>query len=686
MKTRWRILPLEAIACLDKSLGLTINYKILRKITYFVSVLVLTFSLTVAGHSPAFGQFFVSPVSITDQQNQTFLWNVNRAYSCGASWCSRVYLGGHGGRGGLILGARRSLEQDDRATALTLERRAKLVQESFNRGLRNIISRNQELPQTYHPENWQFWRLFNPDKPLHPLTPQLNIGIQNNETVIYTQPNHDLRIPQIVVITVNNHDAIVNGITVEELAPVWRDQITQYASEALWGREFDAQYPLGRITITLIIVAFIFLCLRLISGLRKLLTQRRNLIKSQLQNLVNEAKVNPETLSGETLSDTVVQPNEDISDDADKVKNVNSNGQGYSSGYLHQKINQKINQIPKLIARRLNSQVSLQQGKNLVELLRRFLLIAELLVILLGISLICFVFRQTRPLIIMFAYQAILLPSLWVGITLIDKLLDFFIDDTLNGWAQEQQESHPNLNRYTMRVSTYSPALKGGKSWLFSGLGIYFTVVIIGINTAFLAGAGAFALLTAFLSRNLIENMLNGILILLTDRYAVGDVVQIGNLAGAVESMNLYCTNLRNLDGQLITIPHGQVATVINNTKDWSRVNLGLKIAWDADIRKAMEIILKVCQKMQNEAEWSDKILEPVDILGVDDISHEGIVIRFLVKTIPSQQWAAARTLRFRLKQALDEAEITLGVPQRFVWYHQHDHQTSRDFKNLLKP
>ena len=72
---------------------------------------------------------------------------------------------------------------------------------------------------------------------------------------------------------------------------------------------------------------------------------------------------------------------------------MKSNGQRYSSGYLNQKIHEKINQIPKLIARRLNSQVSLQQEKNLVELLRRFLFIGKLLVILMGISLICFVFR-----------------------------------------------------------------------------------------------------------------------------------------------------------------------------------------------------------------------------------------------------------------------------------------------------
>lgn len=667
------------------------NNKALKKITGLLTVFLLTFSLVITTHTPALSQFpLFLPSTTTEHQSQTPWWNVNRAHICGASsWCNKVYLGTKlSFKGELTLGASRNLEQDDRETSLILERRARLVQESFHLGIRNV-ARNETFPQTPPQNNWHFWRLFNPDKPQHPLLPQIKVGIENQQTVIYAPAQPELRIPQVSLVTVTRRDAIVNGTTVEELAPTWRDQILQASNEVLWGREFDAQYPLGRVKITLVIVIIGGLCMFVIHLLRELLRQWRNKIKVKLEKLINDAsELNPEAVSGETISadpmvsEPIAEEEETTISESDSVEENNKNGR-YSINY---QIKNKINQIPKAISAGLNTQVSLQQKKNLVELLRRFLLVGHLCVILVSIGLIVLVFRETRPLIIVFAIQAIILPILWIGITLIDKLLDFTIDATLNRWAQEQQAANPQSNRYTMRVSTYSPALKSGKSVIVFIVGIYITILVLGINPAILAGAGAFAILTAFLSRNVLENMLNGILILFTDRYAVGDVVQIGNLGGAVESMNLYITNLRNLDGQLITIPNGQINTVINNTKDWSRVNLGLTISWDADIKKAMEIILKVCHAMQNEPEWSEKILEPVDILGVDDISHQGTVIRFVVKTIPSQQWAVARTLRLRLKQALDEAEITLGVPQQALWHHQSDNKTSESSVRLVKP
>ncbi len=67
---------------------------------------------------------------------------------------------------------------------------------------------------------------------------------------------------------------------------------------------------------------------------------------------------------------------------------------------------------------------------------------------------------------------------------------------------------------------------------------------------------------------------------------------------------------------------------------------------------------------------YGKKILEPGEILGIDELSHEGILIRIVIKTQPSEQWAIARKFRFQLKQAIDAAGITLGVPQQEIWHH----------------
>jgi small conductance mechanosensitive channel len=199
-------------------------------------------------------------------------------------------------------------------------------------------------------------------------------------------------------------------------------------------------------------------------------------------------------------------------------------------------------------------------------------------------------------------------------------------------------------------------------------LGLYLSIWLLGFNPAVLASAGVIAVAVAFLSRSLLEDALSGIVILFTDRYALGDVVDFGGgMVGAVEDITLFITSLRNLDGQLISIPNRKIESVINNTKNWSRVNFTIRIAWHEDIDRAIEIMTQVAAKMQSEPLWQEKFLEPVEILGVDEISHEGILLRLLIKTQPSQQWSVGREFRLRVKHALDEAGIAVALPHHKI-------------------
>ena len=164
--------------------------------------------------------------------------------------------------------------------------------------------------------------------------------------------------------------------------------------------------------------------------------------------------------------------------------------------------------------------------------------------------------------------------------------------------------------------------------------------------------------------------MLNGILILATDRYAVGDVIEINGLSGCVESMDLYATSLRNLDGQLTVIPNGKISTVINMTKNWSQVNFTIEIAWDNNIEQVMMILQNTADQMYQEEEWQEKMIASADILGIEHLAHEGIMIRLIIPTEPSMHWAVGREFRWRVKEAFESAGITIGIPQREIWHH----------------
>ncbi len=79
-----------------------------------------------------------------------------------------------------------------------------------------------------------------------------------------------------------------------------------------------------------------------------------------------------------------------------------------------------------------------------------------------------------------------------------------------------------------------------------------------------LAGAGLIGVAVSLASQSLIKDAINGFFIILEDQYAVGDVINVGNVEGLVEAMNLRITQLRDAEGRLITIPNSEIKIVAN--------------------------------------------------------------------------------------------------------------------------
>lgn len=222
--------------------------------------------------------------------------------------------------------------------------------------------------------------------------------------------------------------------------------------------------------------------------------------------------------------------------------------------------------------------------------------------------------------------------------------------------------------RIALRFSTFSQVTKSILTVLLISIALLVGLSMIGIQIApLLAGAGILGLGISFASQSLIKDIINGFFILLEDQYGVGDVVVIGDVAGLVENMNLRITQLRNEEGRLITIPNNTITVVQNLSKEWSRVDLKINVAPNADIDEALALIKQVAQEMTQDPQWRPLILEPPSLLGIDDLTHAGVMVRLWIKTQPLKQWDVAREYRRRLKKALDAASIHIGVPQQLV-------------------
>lgn len=271
-----------------------------------------------------------------------------------------------------------------------------------------------------------------------------------------------------------------------------------------------------------------------------------------------------------------------------------------------------------------------------------------------------------------------------LGIVLLTYILirisDVIIDRFFGGLVSNTLVTPDTSQRLALRVSTFSRVLRSVVGVLLIGTGVLSVLSVVGVELGpLLAGAGILGLAISFASQNLIKDIINGLLILAEDQYAVGDVIQIGKVSGLVESMNLRITQLRNAEGRLITIPNSTITVVENLSKDWSRVDLAITIAYDADVDKAIDVIQTVGEKMCNDLDWRSKIPEPPEVLGIDEIGNEGITIRIWIKTLPLQQWSVAREYRRRLKRALDKQGIAIGVPQQSFWFRNTANDAPRD-------
>lgn len=323
--------------------------------------------------------------------------------------------------------------------------------------------------------------------------------------------------------------------------------------------------------------------------------------------------------------------------------------------------------------RQMRSTLLTRQQVNGMRMLGQFLSVLQIALWISAFMIIVGFFPYTRwlqPLmvevmrlpvrfgiIIAIAYILIRLSSIWI-----DRLLLAF---------QERTTINPERSqRLTLRLSTFSQVVKGLVAFLICGVAALIMLSFLGVRVApLLAGAGLVGFAISFASQSLIRDIINGFLVLLEDQYGVGDVITVRDMSGFVEAMNLRITQLRATDGTLITIPNGQIDIVQNLSKEWSRVDLMIPVGLTANLDRALHLIEQEAEALRRDDIWGPLILEPPLLLGVDELSHAGAIIRIWIKTQPLKQWDVAREYRRRLKIAFEIAQIPLGVPQQIVQF-----------------
>jgi moderate conductance mechanosensitive channel len=232
-----------------------------------------------------------------------------------------------------------------------------------------------------------------------------------------------------------------------------------------------------------------------------------------------------------------------------------------------------------------------------------------------------------------------------------------------------QDDDPLTTNQRELRAVTLAGVFKGVSKIvivLVAGLTI---LGILGINTApLIAGASVAGLAISFGAQNLIRDFISGFFILLENQYQVGDVIRAAGVSGQVEDMNLRITVLRDLEGVAHFIPNGEIKVVSNLAKEWSRAVVNVGVAYKEDLDRVVSVLNNVGQDLSRDPIFGQGILEPPQVLGIENFGDSQVTLRIVVKTRPLKQWETARELRRRIKAAFDSEGIEMPYPHRVVY------------------
>ncbi len=219
------------------------------------------------------------------------------------------------------------------------------------------------------------------------------------------------------------------------------------------------------------------------------------------------------------------------------------------------------------------------------------------------------------------------------------------------------------------RADTLSSLVKNITKVVILSVALIIILKHLGIDIGpILAAAGIVGLAVGFGAQNLVRDIITGFFILLEDQVRVGDVVNINGEGGLVERVTLRITVLRDLAGNVHYIPNGSITSVMNMTKEFSYYVFNVGVAYRENTDEVIRLLKEVDEDIRSMDEYKSEILEPLEILGVDQFADSAVIIKARIKTKPIKQWFVGRQFNAMMKKKFDENNIEIPFPHVTVY------------------
>lgn len=183
--------------------------------------------------------------------------------------------------------------------------------------------------------------------------------------------------------------------------------------------------------------------------------------------------------------------------------------------------------------------------------------------------------------------------------------------------------------------------------------------------TTILASAGIIGVILGFGAQTLIKDIINGIFIIFENPYSIGDTIKTGNIIGTVENVTLRVTIIRDIKGNLHFIPNGEIKTVSNRSRQWSRMILDVGVPYNEDLKRVFNLLNEISKEISEDEDYKKYIITPIRVLGITEFGETSAIIRVWGKVKPGKNFPINREFRKRLIEKAGQLKLKIPYPKK---------------------
>lgn len=283
--------------------------------------------------------------------------------------------------------------------------------------------------------------------------------------------------------------------------------------------------------------------------------------------------------------------------------------------------------------------------------------------------------------------REILTRILSIGLILLISMVIWELVSLFIAIYLERADANDSAITASARVRTLLPLARNALLIVIVAVVTLTVLAELGVNIGpLLAGAGVAGLAIGFGAQTLVKDVITGAFILFEDQISVGDVVCVAGYTGVVEGLTVRTIRLRDLYGRVHVVPFSAVSDVTNFTKEYSYAVIDAGVAYRENTDEVSNVLAEIGRELRLDSNFKDDLLEPLEIMGVEELADSAVVIRVRFKTTAGRQWAIGREFNRRMKLKFDKYGIEIPFPHQTLYLNENKNNSVTETDSELNP